>query len=98
MAWHLQLGFDERIMQKVDAKQSVRQRYVFSVLSIMLFSIGVLIFVSTLIFMTIVFQNLVLAICVGLFLAIIIFNIYRFLIVSSVNASYSGLAETQSNH
>jgi len=98
MAWNLQLGYDERIMQKVDAKESDRQKFVFSILTIMLVVIGFLVFFSSLVYMLVIFHNWILAIFTGLFLAVIVFNIYRFLIVSSVNGSYSGLAEFLSNH
>lgn len=98
MAWHLQLGFDELIMQKVDPKQSERQKLIFSILTIMLIAIGILVFFSSLVYMLVIFQNWGLAILTGFFIGIIVFNIYRFLIVSSVNASYSGLSEFQSNH
>jgi hypothetical protein len=98
MAWHKQIGYDERIMQKVEGKEADRQKYIFSMLTIMLVVVGLLVFFSSLVFMLVIFRNWSLAIFSGLFLALIVFNIYRFLIVSSVNASYSGLAEFQSKH
>lgn len=98
MAWHLQLGFDEQIMQKVDANEAERQKFIFSILTIMLLIIGILVFFSSLVYMLVIFHNWALAVVTGIFIGIIVFNIYRFLIVSSVNASYSGLSEFQSNH
>jgi hypothetical protein len=98
MAWHIQLGFDERIMQKVEAKQVERQKFIFSILTLMLFAIGLLVLFSSMVYMLIIFHSWFIALATGLFLALIVFNIYRFLIVSAVNASYSGLAEFQSNH
>jgi hypothetical protein len=98
MAWHLQLGFDDRVMQKVNTKEADRQKYIFSILTTMLVVIGLLVFFSSLVYMLVIFHNWLLGILTGLFLAIVVFNIYRFLIVSSVNASYSGLKDFINNH
>lgn len=98
MAWHLQLGFDERIMQKVDSRQLDRQKFVFSTLTLMLIAIGSLVFFSSLVYSIILFHNWLVALAIGLFLSLVVFNIYRFLIVSSVNAGYTGLATFLKNH
>jgi hypothetical protein len=98
MAWHLQLGFDERIMQKVDSRQLDRQKFVFSTLTLMLMAIGSLVFFSSLVYSIILFHNWLVALAIGLFLSLVVFNIYRFLIVSSVNAGYTGLATFLKNH
>jgi hypothetical protein len=98
MSWHLQLGFDERIMHKVDPKQVERQRFIFSILTLMLVAVALIVFFSCLVYSLVLFHNWPISIIVSIFLSLVVFNIYRFLVVSAVNASYSGLSPILKNH
>jgi hypothetical protein len=98
MAWHLQLGFDEGIMQKVDPKEVKRQRYIFSILTLMLLAVAILVVFSCFVFTSIIFHQWVVAISVALFIGYVVFNMYRFLVVSALNASTTALHVFQSNH
>jgi hypothetical protein len=98
MAWHLSLGIDEGILHKTDAKDITRQRFIFSMLVIMLLVVSLLIFVSSVTYLLIIFQNWLVAIGAGLILSIIIFNLYRFILVTAINAENTFLGTYQLNH
>jgi hypothetical protein len=98
MAWHLALGYDEAIMRKVSVEERNRQKYLYSILSVMILVIGLVVFVSTLVYLLIIFNSWVYAILGSLFFSFVIFNLYRFLIVSAIDGSRSGISEYHLNH
>jgi hypothetical protein len=98
MAWHLQIGFDEGIMKKVDAEDKTRQKFIFSMLVIMMLVVSILVLISSIIYLLIIFHNWAVAIGAGLFLSLVVFNIYRFLTITALNAEKSGIGEHHLNH
>lgn len=98
MAWHLQIGFDESIMKKVAAEDKTRQKFIFSMLVIMMMVISLLVLISSIIYLLIIFHNWLVAIGAGLFLSLVVFNIYRFLTITAINAEKSGIGEYHIHH
>jgi hypothetical protein len=98
MAWHLQIGIDEKIMQKIDANDKNRQIDIFSLISIMIIVVSIIGFFASMIYLVIIFQNWVIG-CIGaIIISLIFFNCYRFLIITSLNAESTSLASYHSNH
>lgn len=98
MAWHLQIGFDVSIMKKVDEKDKIRQKFIFLMLVIMMIVVSLFVLISSIIYLIIIFQSWAIAISAGLFLSLVVFNIYRFLIITAINAEKSGIREYHINH
>jgi hypothetical protein len=98
MAWHLQIGFDEGIMKKVDEEDKTRQKFIFSMLVIMMVVVSLLVLTSSVIYLLIIFHNWAVAIGAGLFLSLLVFNMYRFLTITALNAEKSGIGEHHLNH
>jgi hypothetical protein len=98
MAWHLNLGIDEGFLQKADAKDKSRQKFIYSMIVIMLLVVSGLISISAVTYMLIIFNNWLLAIASGLILCIIVFNLYRLLLVTAINAEKTSLGRYQLNH
>lgn len=98
MAWHLQIGFDEGIMKKVDEKDKTRQKFIFSMLTIMIMFTSLIVLASSIVYLLIVFHNWIIAISAGLFLSLVVFNLYRLLIITAINAEKSGIGEHLIHH
>jgi hypothetical protein len=98
MAWHSQIGFDEGIMKKVDAENKKRQMFIFSVLVVMIVIVSFFVFVSSIIYLLIIFHNWSIAIGASLFLSLVVFNIYRFITITALNSEKSGIGEYHINH
>ena len=98
MPWHLQIGFDEGIMKKVDPADKTRQKFIFSMLTIMIIFTSLLVLASSVVYLLIVFHNWFVAITAGLFLSLVVFNLYRLLIITAVNAEKSGIGEYLIHH
>ena len=98
MAWHAQIGFDEGIMKKVDAENKTRQMFIFSALVVMIIILSFFVLVSSIIYLLIIFHNWAIAIGAGLFLSLVVFNIYRFLTITALNSEKSGIGEYHINH
>lgn len=98
MSWNTQLGFDKDLLIKVDPKQSERQSYIMSMLVVMLMVLSLICFSSTLIYTLTIFQNWFIAVAVSLFLALVVFNIYRLFIMTTFDVSGNKLGYYYSNH
>ena len=98
MAWHSYIGFDENIMKKVDVEDNNRQKYIYSMLVIMMMVVSVFVFISSIIYFLIIFQNWAIAICASLFLSIVVFNIYRFITITAINAEKTSIGSYHLNH
>jgi len=98
MDWNSQIGFDKTIMNKVDDNNFKRQKFIYSAIEIMLLTISILVFISSVVYSTIIFNNWFISITSSIFLSLVIFNIYRFLIITSINAQNSTIGEYLINH
>ena len=98
MSWHLQIGFDEGIMKKVDKEDKTRQKFIFSMLVIMMIIVSLFVFLSSVVYLLIIFHSWSIALFAGLFLSLVVFNIYRFLTITAINAEKSGIGPFHLNH
>jgi hypothetical protein len=98
MSWHLQIGVDRDLLKKVDPKQNERQTFILSSLSIMLVIISLICFFSSIVYTLIVFHNWWIAIGVGFFLALVVFNLYRLFVMTALDVSGTSLEEYYINH
>jgi hypothetical protein len=98
MAWHLYIGFDENIMKKVDVENNNRQKFIFSMLVIMMLVVSVVVCISSIIYFLIIFQNWAVAICASLFISLVVFNIYRFITITAINAEKTSIGSYHLNH
>jgi hypothetical protein len=98
MSWHLQIGVDRDLLKKVDPELNERQTFILSSLSIMLIIISLICFFSSILYALIVFHNWWIAICVGFFLALVVFNLYRLFVMTALDVSGSSLEEFYIDH
>lgn len=98
MSWHLQIGVDRDLLKKVDPEQNERQTYILSTLSLMLVVVSLICFFSSVIYVLIIFHNWLIAISVGFFLAMVVFNIYRLFVMTALDVSGSSLEEYYTDH
>ena len=98
MAWHLQIGIDEEILYKIDSENKERQLRIYSIITLMIIVVGIIVLFSSIIYLLIIFHNWWVAICGGLFLALVTFNLYRLLIVTAINGERTSIAEYHSDH
>lgn len=98
MAWHLQIGVDRALLKKVDPAQNERQTYILSALSMMLVVVALICFFSTVIYTLVIFHNWIIAIGVGVFLSLVVFNLYRLFVMTALDVSGTSLEEFYLDH
>jgi hypothetical protein len=98
MSWNKLLGFDKDLLLKADAKLGERQSYIMSMLAIMLICLSLICFASTLVYVLTIFHSWIIAITIGLFLAWVVFNLYRLFIMTAFNVSGSSLNAYYKKH
>ena len=98
MNWHLQIGVDRDLLKKVDPAQNERQTYILSTLSMMLVVVALICFFSTVIYTLVVFHNWAIAIAVGIFLSLVVFNLYRLFVMTALDVSGTSLEEIYMDH
>jgi hypothetical protein len=91
MGWHKHIGVDTDLLKKVDPKHSERQTFILSNLTLMLFVITGICFISSVVFSLIIFHNWLIAIATGVFLAFVVFNLYRLFVMTALDVSGSSL-------
>lgn len=98
MSWHKYIGIDTDLLTKVDSKQSERQIFILSTLTLMLFVISIICFISGIVYALIIFQSWPIAIFIGLFLSVMVFNLYRLLVMTALDVSESSLEPYYLDH
>ena len=98
MSWYKYIGVDSDLLKKVDPRHNERQTYILSSLTVMLFIISVICFCSSLVYSLIIFHNWVIAILVATFFAIVVFNLYRLLVMTALDVSGSSLEPYYLDH
>ncbi|WP_395802460.1 hypothetical protein [Daejeonella sp.] len=91
MSWYRYIGIDTDLLKKVDPKHSERQTFILSTLTIMLFVISFICFFSSIVYALIIFQNWLIAIFIAVFLSVVVFNLYRLLVMTALDVSESSL-------
>ena len=98
MGWHKHIGVDTDLLKKVDPKHSERQTFILSNLTLMLFVITGICFISSVVFSLIIFHNWLIAIVTGVFLAFVVFNLYRLFVMTALDVSESSLESYYLEH
>jgi hypothetical protein len=98
MIWHKYLGIDSDLLKKVDPKQNERQTFIMSSLAIMLFVLSIIVFISSTVYTLIIFHNVIISILAGLFLSVVIFNLYRLLVITALDVSETTLEKYYADH
>jgi hypothetical protein len=98
MSWQLQLGIDIDLLKKSDPVVRDRQIWMLSLLSVMLIVIGLICTASTILYVLIVFHNWPIAICAGVFIGLVAFNLYRLLVMTAMDGSGTVLGDYMSDH
>jgi hypothetical protein len=55
MPWHLQIGIDEGILYKIDSESKDRQLRIFSIITLMIIVVGIIVLFSSIIYLLIIF-------------------------------------------
>lgn len=98
MGWHKYIGVDSNLLKKVDPKQTERQTYILSSLTLMLFVISGICFFSSMVFSLIIFNSWLIALCFGVFLAIVVFNLYRLIVMTALDVTETSLEHYYGAH
>ena len=98
MGWHKYIGVDSNLLKKVDPKHNERQTYILSSLTVMLFVIAFICFCSSIVFSLVIFHNWLVAILVATFLSVVVFNLYRLLVMTALDVSGSALEPYYLDH
>lgn len=98
MSWHKYIGVDSNLLKKVDPKHNERQTYILSSLTVMLFVIAFICFCSSIVFSLVIFHNWLVAILVATFLSVVVFNLYRLLVMTALDVSGSALEPYYLDH
>lgn len=92
------IGYDEDIMSHVDVKESSRQIFIYMILSHMIIIISVLVFFATISLTSLFARNSFIVFGISTLIALVFYNIYKFIIVTSTNASNTSLSDYLKNH
>jgi len=98
MSWHKYIGIDTDLLTKVDPKHSERQTLILSTLTLMLFVISIICFFSGIVYALIIFQSWPIALFIGVFLSVMVFNLYRLLVMTALDVSESSLEPYYLDH
>ncbi len=98
MAWHLNLGIDKRVLRNTDPTERDAELFKFNMLGLMIILVALIAFGSSIVYLLLISHNLVLSACLGLLIGLMVFNLYRLMLVTSINAYHTELGEFQSDH
>lgn len=92
------IGYDEDIMSQVDVKESSRQIFIYMILSYMLIIISFLVFFATINLTSLFARNSFIVFGLSTLIALVFYNIYKYIIVTSTNASNTLLSDYLKHH
>lgn len=93
------MGYDDRLMESVGTEEiRSRQRLVYRMLSIIIFTLSVLCAVSSVVYMLIIFHSWFIALLVGIFLGLVVFNLNGLIVITAFGAHGTTLAEYFNDH
>ena len=93
-----QIGIDKDIMQKLPSEVVQRQLFIFNGISLMLLVIGLISAVSATVYSLILFHQWFIAIGVGIFIGMVVFNLYRLFLMTGLDLKGSTLAHYHIKH
>lgn len=93
------MGYDDSLMESVGTEEiRSRQRLVYRMLSIIIFTLSVLCAVSSVVYMLIIFHSWFIALLVGIFLGLVVFNLNGLIVITAFGAHGTTLAEYFNDH
>lgn len=98
MAWHLNLGIDKRVLRNTNPAQRDTELFKFNMLGLMIILVALIAFGSSVVYLLLISHRLILSLCLGLLIGLMVFNLYRLILVTSINAYHTELGEFQSDH
>lgn len=92
------IGYDDDIMRHVDVRESSRQKYIFMILSYMIIIISMLVFFASINLTSLFASDIFIVFGLSTLIALVFYNIYKYIIVTATNASNTSLSEYLKNH
>lgn len=89
---------DDRLYKKVEPKIKRKELLVFGFLSAMIIVLSLISAIATFVYTSVIFKNLIIATIVSFFMLLVIFNLVRLLIVTSITAYHTKLGVFQLDH
>lgn len=93
MNWYRLIGVDDKVLANVDPEHNERQSYILSMIGIMIMVISIICFLSSIVLAAPIFQSWVIGIFIGIFLGLVIFNLYRMFVMTALDVSGTSLEE-----
>jgi|GEM_PF-4128751 len=95
---HLNLGIDKKVLQHIDEATREAELARFDLLGIMLLLVSTVAGLAGWVFVLLIAHSLLVASAMGVLIGLLIFNLYRMMLVTSINAYHTPLWEVQRNH
>lgn len=93
MNWYRLIGVDDKVLANVDPQHNERQSYILSMIGIMITVIPIICFFSTIVLAAPIFQSWIIGILIGIFLGLVVFNLYRMFVMTALDVSGTSLEE-----
>ena len=99
MTWRRWIGFDDEYLTiSGNPEERQRQVFVFSMLAVIIFCLSVISGLSTLIYMLVIFHNWIIALLIGIFIGLIVFNLNGLIVITAFSAYGTTMAEYFNDH
>jgi hypothetical protein len=98
MNWYRLIGVDDKVLANVDPQHNERQSYILSMIGIMITVIPIICFLSSIVLAAPVFQSWIVGIFIGIFLSLVVFNLYRLFVMTALDVSGTALEDYHSHH
>jgi hypothetical protein len=98
MNWYRLIGVDDKVLANVDPRHNERQSYILSMIGIMITVIPIICFLSSIVLAAPIFQSWIVAILIGIFLSLVVFNLYRLFVMTALDVSGTALEDYHTHH
>lgn len=95
---HLNLGIDKHVLKDTDEAIREAELRRFDLLSMMLVLVAFVAALAAWVFVLLIAHSLLVATALGTLVGLLIYNLYRIMLVTSINAYHTPLWEVQKNH
>lgn len=89
---------DDRLFKKIESEVRKKEIFIFSCLSAMVVVLALIAGLSTFVYLSIVFKSYFIGSVSAVFMSLVIFNLLRLMIITSLNAYHSRLGTFHLNH
>lgn len=98
MAWHLNLGIDKDVLRDTAPEQREPELFRFDMLGVMIILVAFIAFGASVVYLLLISHHWALSLGTGALIGLMVFNLYRLMLVTSINAYHTELGEFQSDH